>query len=201
MNPGYLTLLLIIISFILVVSGWKEVFLSRVPLKEILLFFMLWVISSQFSIQWNHVKLNGIILLLGVFSGWLLLRFRSRFICFRLLTVSMLLASLHFLLIEFFKLSPVFVLFRTELDAAFWMSMICVFMLRNPLYQFVSLSIGLVLGDAYSLYYSHQEMPLHLGSLAFQDQWWFAILTVRLASVLWKLVETAYKRLLLKFSK
>lgn len=200
MNPGYLTLLLICISFILVVSGWKEVFLSRVPLKEILLFFMLWVISAQFSIQWRSVELNGVILLLGTVSGWLLIRSNSGFTRVRLLTVGLLLASLHFLLLEFFKLTPVFILFRAELDAAFWISILCVFLLRNPLYQLVCMSIGLILGDTYSLYYHHQELPLYLGSLSFQDQWWFAIVTVRLASTLWKLAGTAYKRLLLKIS-
>jgi hypothetical protein len=99
-----------------------------------------------------------------------------------MILTGLLLSSVNVLLMEFFTIDPLFVITRTELDTAIWLSVLCLLMRRKPLEQIASLSIALVIGDALFQSFHRESQPIFLGSPAFQDKWWLSIVSVRVAS-------------------
>jgi hypothetical protein len=194
MNSGYLSLLLICIAVILLASGWKEVFLSRVPHKEILLFFVFWMLAMQVTLNWGHFSVNGTFLIATLLGISIAIRTRDALRGTHIAVTGLLLASVNVLMQEFFAIDPLFVVYRSEIDIAMWLSLLCLLMRRKQLDQIAGLSIGLALGDLLYLYFHRESVPLYLGSPAFQDKWWLGIVTVRVASVSLQYVAAGFRK-------
>jgi len=183
MNPGFLSLVLLCIAVILLASGWKEVFLSRVPQKEILLFFVFWLLGMQATVHAGRFAIGGTFAVAALLGAGIVVRAKDALRATHIVVSGLLLSSVGVLMQEFFAIDPWFVLYRSEIDIAVWLSLLCLFMRRKPLEQIASLSIGLALGDLIYGWFHRESMPIHLGSPAFQDKWWLAVVSVRLASV------------------
>ena len=200
MNPGYLSLLLICMTVILLLSGWKEVFLSRFSHKEILLFFVLWIVGLQFTFSLRHVSVNGSFLVISFMCLYIFLRKANWMKKTQIVLNGLLLAAVNLLLLEFYSIDPVFVISHLGLDIAVWLSILCICMSRESIVQIASLSIGFLLGDAlYASNHFSSTHPIVLGSSLFQDKWWLALVVVRTGTVIMRVIVIAYKRITHKF--
>lgn len=202
MNPGYLSLLLICITIVLLSSGWKEVFLSKASHKEILLFFVFWITGSQITVPLTYfpfLQINGSAVVICGLCLYILIWKTSWMNKIHILLVGLLLASVHFLLLEFYTLDPIFVIFNVELDIAVILSIICLFLKRESNAQIASLSIGLLFGDIYYAYFHQDSLSTLLGSSLFQDKWWLAIIIVRMLTVFMQAIIISYKRFALRY--
>ncbi|WP_442601123.1 YphA family membrane protein [Paenibacillus sp. KN14-4R] len=184
MNPGYLSLILISITLIMLASGWKEVFLRHVSHKEILLFFILWFVGSQFTFQIRQVEINGSMIVGMTLCLYACLRGESKLQQAYIIVSGVLLGSVYTLLLELFASDPIFIISNARWDAAIGVALLAVLMRRGHMTQMVSVAIGMLLGDVGHHYLHRHEISIFLGSPIFQDTWWLALLTARFASIL-----------------
>jgi hypothetical protein len=199
MNPGYLSLLLICMTVILLSSGWKEVFLSRASHKEILLFFVLWIIGLQYSFFVQQVQVNGIVIVISLLCVYIFVRVTNWIQRVQIVLFGFLLAAMNFLLLEFYSIDPIFVISHMGLDIAIWLSILTICMSREANVQIASLSIGFIVGEVLYAYKHLSSLPIVLGSSLFQDKWWLALVIVRTTTVIMQVTVTSYKRFTHKF--
>lgn len=194
MNPGYLTLILISIVFILLASGWKEIILRGASPKVILLFFAGWLICHWFTLRFDGVRINLTFALLVGLTVCLLATVRDWSHLVHLLSIGFMLASFHFLMLEIYRVNPFLSAFGPEADIAFSLSGMAVIINRNPYRQMLILSLALLLGDTYYRFVHRDTVSLYLGDPRFSDTWWLTICTARLATLLMQAVGGAVRR-------
>lgn len=199
MNPGYLSLLLICMTVILLSSGWKEVFLSRASHKEILLFFVLWITGMQYTFSFEQITINGTLIVISLLCVYILFRAKDWMKRAQIVLIGLLLAAMNFLLLEFFSIDPVFVISNMGLDIAVCLGILAICMSRESNVQIASLSIGFIVGDALFAYNHISSVPIVLGSSLFQDKWWLALVIVRTGTVIMQVIVTFYRRFSQKF--
>ncbi|MCR8642313.1 hypothetical protein NV379_06530 [Paenibacillus sp. N1-5-1-14] len=184
MNPGYLSLILICITLIMLASGWKEVFLRHVSHKEILLFFMLWLIGSQLKFGQGLLEVNGSFIVGLALCVYACIKVNSPLMQMYMVVSGVLLGMVYMLLLELFATDPVFIIWNAGWDAALGMSLLAVLMRRGNTIQMVSVAIGVLVGDFGHHLLHRSEAPISLGSAIFQDTWWLVLITVSIASQL-----------------
>jgi hypothetical protein len=183
MNPGFLSIVLLIIALILLTSGWMDVLLRSMPHKGILLFFMLWFGLCRVTIALPTFKLNATFVLVAALASIIWLRTRGAGAKLHMLSVGLLLGSFHFLLRELFDKDPILIIARSDLDIAVLFGLITVVLQRSVALQLACLSLGMALGELYDAFL-HRTPSAFLGSPSFQDEWWAAVFVSRLATLL-----------------
>jgi len=183
LNPGYLSLLLMLVAAILLASGWKTALLGRVSGRDVALFVVLWAASMQFRWTWNGAIFYGAWPVAFGLVAVLLWRSENWFRRWHVVVTGILLGSVYMLLQELYAIDPMFVLVGGNYDAVLWLSVICLMMRRKSFEQIGSLTIGLLLGELLAALFHHEGRMLVFGSPTFQDHWWLAVMTVRSASV------------------
>ncbi len=189
MNPGYLSLILLSITLIMLVSGWREICIRSISNKVILLFFIGWLCLSWATLHIRHVQISFTYLLVAFVSSFIVLTRRGVAHKLHLLSIGLLLGSSHFLLLEILLLNPMMIISKPEIDTAICLSLLVVVLQRNELEQIACLSIGLLLGDFYYSYVHKSEVPVYLGAPDFQDKWWLSILLARTVTLI---MQSAY---------
>ncbi|TBL79768.1 hypothetical protein [Paenibacillus thalictri] len=185
MNPGYLSLLLISITVILLASGWKEVLVRGISHKVILLFFMLWLGSLGIVVHWQGWSVYCCFLLVALMSVAIVLRTEGFLQKCHLLSSGLLMGSIYFFLREAAYVLPV-LMSHDELQSGMILGFSAFLLTRQPLPQTACICLGLIVGDIYFAYV-HQAQGYHaaLGDPQFQDRWWMAIWTARGCSLVW----------------
>jgi hypothetical protein len=183
MNPGFLSIVLLVIALILLTSGWKDVLLRSMSHKGILLFFMLWFGLSRVTIELPAYKLNLTFALVAALAVGVWLRTKGAGAKLHMLSVGLLLGSFHFLLRELFDKDPILIIARSDLDIAVLFGLITVVLQRSVGIQLACLSMGMALGELYDALL-RREPSAFLGSSSFQDEWWTAVFVSRLATLL-----------------
>lgn len=194
MNPGYLSLLLMVVTLILFASGWKDIIMRGITSKVILLFFISWLISMNLSltIAGGRVSLCfGVLLLTICYVLW-----RVHGIVYRLhlLSVGALLGSISFFMLETIHLVPKLILGSSEISMALVLSVLISLLTRQPAAQIASLSIGLILAEMYHGYLHRNYLGFQLGFQTFQDRWWLTLFMTRLITLLLTLSIQACKK-------
>jgi hypothetical protein len=194
MNPGYISLLLVGMTLILLATGWKDLLIRGISTKNILLFFVLWIATWTMSITIVGVKVSLPFIWVGLAAlcmwasvpGWLE---KSH-----LLSTGLLLGSVYFLLEEAVTLVPYF-MEEPTIHVCLWTGLLACFMTRKPQLQVASLSIGLMLADSYSMYlHRNGSVTSMLGDPLFQDRWWLTIWIARAGSLIWTGVYVRIKK-------
>ncbi|WP_052487116.1 YphA family membrane protein [Gordoniibacillus kamchatkensis] len=184
MNPGFLSLILLVIALILLSSGWKDVLLRSISHKGILLFFIAWVGLSKWTVTVQHFKLSGPFLLVSALAVCLWLGTEGAAAKLHALSIGLLLGSFHFLLQELFEIDPILIVSRADVDIAVLVGLITLVLQRSVSLQLACLSIGLATGTLYGVLFRHKTGIMTLGGPSFQDQWWTAVFVSRCATVL-----------------
>jgi hypothetical protein len=189
MNPGYLSLLLISISLILLASGWKEHYARSISHYGVLLFFIGWFIFSRLHIEVYHVHVNLAGVWIAAISLYILWKTNGFVQKVHLLSIGLLLGSFHFLLQEILMMDPVMVIIRPDLDTALFLVVLVLLLQRKAPEQLACLSIALLMGDFYHEVVHHASVPPKVGGPSFQDQWWLSVFTARTGTIL---IQSAY---------
>lgn len=184
MNPGFLSLILLLIALILLSSGWKDVLLRSISHKGILLFFIAWVILTRVTVTVQHVRLNGSYVLVAALAAGLWLAAKGAAPKLHVLSIGLLLGSFHFLLQELLAIDPILIIARADVDIAVLLGLIAVVLHRSVSLQLACLSFGLTAGTLYNAIFHHKTGFPTLGSPSFQDEWWSAVFVSRAAAVL-----------------
>lgn len=184
MNPGYLSWLLMIITIILFVSGWKDFLLRGITSRVILLFFVLWIIGNCLVISlpfgtlavWVPVLLIMVIFILWRLPGALYHKLH-------IISVGALMGSLSFFMQETVQLMPASIYGNLELAMALSIGVLAVITIKHPAAQIAAISIGLLLGEGYIIYINKRHVGIELGSLRLQDRWWLTLVVTRSLSI------------------
>ncbi|NEW06099.1 hypothetical protein GK047_08765 [Paenibacillus sp. SYP-B3998] len=189
MNSGYLSLILLCITMILFASGWKEFYVRKVSHKGILVFFTAWLVFSHLGFSIHHVHIQLVYLWILCICIGILYVTQGFVHKLHLLSIGLLLGSLHFLLQQLLEMDPILIVRNSEWDTALLLAVIATVLQRNELEQIAGLSIGYLLGDMYQAGI-HQANGTHqLGGAHFQDQWWLSIFAARTLTIV---LQSAY---------
>ncbi|WJH34216.1 hypothetical protein N6H14_30645 [Paenibacillus sp. CC-CFT747] len=200
MNEGYLASLLMVLTMILLATGWKEVFLRQVSPRVIGLFMVGWIALSPFSFPFAGSRISLVVPLLIAGASGALFRMEGLLDRLQVILSGTLCAILVYLYTEMTRLAPAAVLLSPELDKGLLLSLTMPLLQREALRQLTALTIGLL--------FAHWLLSLPLlgtakvlGGAGFQDRWWLvvcltrliteaawglAVVGKRLASLVWK---------------
>jgi hypothetical protein len=184
MNPGILASILILITLILLASGWKPVLLGGIPVSVPVVFFIAWGVLCRWRFSpADGTVLYGVVPLLAavaIGSVW-----GSRFIAniFQLVSFGLFLASVYYLLKHLGDFDPFFLPYRQAYGTAAVVGLLAAALVRKPKDQLGSISLGLLAGGFLYAYLQRDAGGVRFGGPAFQDDWWLAVVTARTLSV------------------
>lgn len=193
MNPGYLSLLSISVSLILIASGWKDVLLRGISHRSVLLFFIGWITLSFVKFAWNGIVVYGVAAFLALYALGALRRVGGAFARLHLLASSVLFGVFHYVLMELDGFVPWFDFADPKLETALITAAVAMLIAREPRMQFFVVSCGLLAGEILFVCTHFREgLTARLGGPVFQDLWW---LTFALARSLTIALEYGWGRL------
>lgn len=183
MNPGFLSLILISISLILLASGWKRTLLGNVPHVAIVLFFTSWCISGLFHVRLRDgTVIGGTAVVLAVVVALVLLGHRSLLGALHYVSLGLFLASVYYLMKHLGQLDPFFLPSRSWAGPAIVVALLAAALIRRTKDQIACLSLALLSGYALYWFVHRERVAVPLGDLRFQDEWWLAAVVARLCS-------------------
>ncbi|MEC0226972.1 YphA family membrane protein [Paenibacillus alba] len=190
MNSGYLSFILLSITMILFASGWKDLYVRRISHKGMLLFFVSWLVLSRLAITVRHVHVQLVYVEVFLISLGILYATRGFIHKLHLLSIGLLLGSLHFLLQQLLEMDPILIVRNSQWDIALLLAMVVVILQRKASDQIAALSIGYLLGDMYQAGIHPVNGYHQLGNAMFQDQWWLSVFAARTVTII---VQAAYQ--------
>ncbi|MDQ1909437.1 hypothetical protein RAC89_02840 [Paenibacillus sp. GD4] len=183
MNPGYLSLLLLVISLILFASGWKDFILRGITHPSLLLFFVCWLLATPLSVTIGSYRVFLCVPLLLCCCLRIWYQVRAWMVRLHALSVSLLLGSVTFFLRETLHLLPSMIIVNQQVTMALFIGILAAGLIRNPIVQVANVSMGLLIGET-MFHYSHlQQAPFVLGGTSFQDLWWTTVFAARGSSL------------------
>jgi hypothetical protein len=192
MNPGYVSSVIMIITLILCSSGWKQSLVRGISHSTILLFFVLWVVSSYFSIPIsNSLQVVPVFFLAIAVLILCFFRIDSGYIRFHVISVGLLVGSLYFFLSHMLVLEPVYRFYLPFIQIPLSLGLIIILLYSRPILQVTACSLALLVGHTLVQWYSTPAYSLILGNKIFQDHWWMMIFAVRSGSEVWRFLCSA----------
>lgn len=183
MNPGYLSLVLLSITLILFSSGWKEIYVRSISHSRILLFFIGWILLFSFEIKLPEVQINWVFAGIAVLSLGIICRTGGLFRKLHLLSIGLLLGSFHVLAEEILAMDPMMSIVSPHVDAALFLVCVVLLLERRLWEQIACLSLGVVIGEIYSVLAHSMHHPLYFGGASFQDGWWLSVFAARTLTI------------------
>ncbi|NOU72099.1 hypothetical protein GC098_11815 [Paenibacillus sp. LMG 31458] len=189
MNSGYLSLILLCITLILFASGWKELYIRSISHKGMLLFFVSWIVFSRFTVTIQHVQVGLVYVCVLLISLGILYKTKGFIHKLHLLSIGLLLGSLHFLLQQLLEMDPILIVRNSEWDTALLLAVVALVLQRSAWEQIAALSIGYLLGDMYQAGIHPVDGYHYVGKATFQDQWWLSVFAARTMTII---LQSAY---------
>lgn len=184
MNPGYLSILLLVVSLILFASGWTDFLMRGITSKVILLFFVSWLGTMELWITLPGVRIGLWVAVVAILILGVVWRCRGIMYKMHVLSVGILLGSVSFFLQETIHLFPSMVFGSIELSMAIVVGFLVSSLIKLPAVQLAALSLGLLLGEAYFRYVHKSHIGFQLGTAILQDRWWLTVYMTRGISLL-----------------
>jgi hypothetical protein len=184
MNDGYLSYLLMLISAILLVSGWKNILAREVKAQELIIFFTAWIIGLTFVIP---ITASG--MLQGVYVALMLLLMRTLCRTSRgegsyLAAAGVLIGMVGYFVHVLYESDPVLILYDPTIDIALVCGVLAWTVTRDVSLQASVITISLLILDIAAAWQTGSTMTtFRLGDLAFQDSWWGAVCTSKLLTI------------------
>ncbi|OPA81424.1 hypothetical protein BVG16_03695 [Paenibacillus selenitireducens] len=187
LNAGTIAILVYLIVLILIVSGWKEVFMKSLSYRACLLFMLGWLICVFMNLQITpNIRLNaGIVVLL---SSALLCFFQIQ-VWYRklyVLTVTVLIGTVYALFGHFVRMDPIFIWVSPVWDPVIVATLCVLLAVQSIEEQMVVITIAFLLGDGLLQWISGGHHVISLGTAGWYDQWWLAIVVARLSAWCWE---------------
>jgi hypothetical protein len=193
MNPGYLTIVIILTVGILLASGWKDLLLKEMTYPMIVVFITGWLICSFFSLHFKlltiEVQLNAAYIFIILISGVFIIHLHSTLERLNLFILILLLCMLDFALREASNFSIV--------TNAMWLALVTVVIQKNPLKQTIALLVGF-LGSNLLSELIHQRTQLFvLAEQPYQDLWWLTLLLTRVLALIYEYCALSFRKMYL----
>ena len=194
MNPGYMSLLLIVVTLILLASGWKDTIIRGIAHRSLLLFLCC-------GLRWRLADCRqGRRECTAAFRYWrewlssCCTRTERRLYQLHIVSVSMLLASVAFFLLETVHIAPAIMVMNAEWTVALYLGLMSAVLLKSPAAQLAALSLGLVGGEWLHWYAHRAQVPHDIGGRGFQDMWWMTVAVSRGLSLALQSVGAAMRK-------
>lgn len=205
MNPGYLSLWIIIIFSILTATGWKPYFTQDLN-KRTIVFFGALILAIQFLPLWWAPEVQYFEFQIHVNAGLLML---AAFLTIRgdeersykgyLILCALLIAAIWGLLRKMYSFDPVFYWIDPIWDAPLLGGVLCGAFASQAKHQFGMIVWGAVLGELLNAALQSHRHTAMIGSLAWWDSFWIAFASARLFSMLLKWLQFAMNKLQVLF--
>ncbi|WP_442548607.1 YphA family membrane protein [Chengkuizengella axinellae] len=190
MNPGYLSFLLLSITYILVFFGWENQIIQEVSRKTILVFMLVWSLFLFIDIPLFNTYVNLSYLIMLLTSTYIYLSQKTRFISFHSLTFMIFFSTLYVLFQQLYFMDPMFIIYHPTVDAAIVLAMLTAVLVKSSLEQFAVITIGIILGDFILSYFTLYHLPTQLGTFELYDIWMLTFIICRFIS---ETVSKAYQ--------
>ncbi len=183
-NPGFMTLIVILVIVILLLSGWKDYFFQGLSFRSIVIFMSGWLICSTLNLRLPITRLdiyiNIVYLYLLVFIGYLMskISLKSVLELLNLITGCLIICFLDFTFREVLAL-------HIEYSAIF-LALAAVGLQKKAMKQLVCLLLGLLGGNLVSILVQNQSQMISMADQHYQDLWWLTLLLWRLLTVLFE---------------
>jgi hypothetical protein len=184
MNPGYLSIVLLVVSLILFASGWTDFLMRGITSKVILLFFISWLVTMEGQITLEHAHIGLWIAVPALASIAIVVRSSGIMHRLHIVSAGLLLGSVTFFLLETIHLIPSLLLGSVELTMALLSGLLISALIKLPAVQLAVVTIGLLLGEAYFRFVHKDLIGFQLGTADLQDRWWLTLYVTRLVSLL-----------------
>lgn len=169
-----------LITLILVASGWKEHLLKGISNKGIVLFACLWISGIFITIPLTstlHVHTTYLALLILTVIA---LAEGSMNSGVHLIVISCLLGAIVYLLKFLFAIDPFLVITYPIIDISIAIGLLTWLTTRSLLQQVAAVSMAVMIGEIMDVIINEGAFVNVLGGAAFQDDWWLAIYMTRL---------------------
>jgi len=188
MNDGYVSYILIVVTIVLLSSGWRHNLAGTASRAELALFFFAWMSGLFYTIPiGTEVRIQGVyialaLLLFGAF------RRMSRADAAYAVVSGVLAGLIGYCLHLLFRIDPVLILHDPKTDIAAAVGLIAFLVSGSVYQQAVVWSVACVIIDILT---GSDASSAWLGKGAFQDSWWIAFLSARALSILRELAVSA----------
>jgi hypothetical protein len=193
MNPGYLTIVIILTVGILLASGWKDLLLKEMTYPMIVVFITGWLICSFFSMHFKvlniGIQLNAAYIFIIIISGVFIFQLHSTLERLHLFIQILLLCILDFALREASKYSIV--------SIAMLLALVTVVIQRNPLKQTIALLVGFLGSNLLSVIIHQRTQLFVLAQQPYQDLWWLTLLLTRIIALMFEYCALSFKKMYL----
>lgn len=182
MNSGYMSYLMICISIILLVSGWREVLLKEISPKAILLFFAGWICFSSGNLVFHKLEFSGIYAGLICLLIIIMIYLPNGLSQVRILGSGLMLGLYYFLYME---LATGFPQFPYSVNGALTviMTVLLISLYRKPLEQLGCITLSLLFGSLLQGYAAPYLTGTRVSAAALADQWWLLVVSARVTTV------------------
>lgn len=201
MNPGYMSIFIIIILFILIVTGWKPylapdinrrtmVFLGAVT--SLLLSVPLWWMPSPEHIQ-VHLHVSVCLFML---AGLLAFKGPKEWSYYGyLILCTLMIAVIWGFIRKMYSYDPIFYWVDPSWDAPLLCGMFCGAFTFQVKHQFGMIVWGAMLGEMLNAVLQSGLYTAYIGSLSWWDSFWIAMAAARLFSLMLKALRYGASKL------
>lgn len=183
MNPGVLSLILILIALILLASGWGPVLLNGIATRGAVGFCFVWCLVARLAVPLPDGRtVGGAAVLVAVWAAFVWIRSKSPAAAFHGVALGLFLGAIHFLMTVLAEVAPLQWPYRSWVGTACILALVAALLVRRPEEQIAAISLGLWIGFALYGFVQEEQSSVPVGGLRFQDQWWLTVLAARLVT-------------------
>lgn len=201
MNPGYMSLWIIVILIILMATGWKSFIAPDFSQRSIVLFGIGVIALLPFSIWWVpgnayvHVELHAAAIVL-LLAGLLALNDSEEWSYkgYLLLCILMIMFIWGFLR-KMYSYDPVFYWIDPLWDAPLLSGILSGAFTSNAKHQFGMIAWGAALGEVLNAILQGASYTTLIGSLYWWDSFWIAIVAAMIFTLFLKVVRMVFAKL------
>lgn len=200
-NPGYMSLLIMIIMLILIATGWKPYLAPDISRRTMALLGILIIASMPFSIWWSplpdyiQIKLHVSVCLLLLASLFTFKGSEDWSYKGYLALCTLMIAVIWGCVRKIYSYDPVFYWIDPIGDAPITAGLLCGAFTAQTKHQLSMIIWGAVLGETLNTVLQAGTYAVFIGSLSWWDSFWIAVATARLFSLLLKAIRRGLTKL------
>ncbi|WP_169081835.1 hypothetical protein [Paenibacillus sp. PL91] len=201
MNPGFITLWIVLILFILIATGWKSYLIPEISRRTLAIFGIAMALLLNMSIWWSpfsehlqvevHVSVCFLIVSsLVAYKGseeWSYIGY--------LILCTLMIAVIWGFIRKMYSFDPVFYWIDPSWDGPLLTGIFCGAFTSQVKHQFGMIVWGAVLGETLNVLLQSGMYATQLGSLTWWDSFWIALAAARVFSLLLKSIRIGTAKL------
>jgi hypothetical protein len=181
LNPGFISLIVILVSTILLVSGWRQTLLPNIADAAAIAFYMSWFCLALVHFRWwGGIDLYGIAIVLAVLIVTAIATQPSLASGVHLLAIGIFMSAVYELLDHMRGIGSLLPYSVSAFGPETIIALMTAILLRKAKEQLACVSLALLFGGIMAALLQRHVSAVPFGGLRFQDQWWVAAGSVRL---------------------